>query len=37
MTRVAVLSNKHFGQLARTDYFAAPGERIKDNSSGDIP
>lgn len=37
MTRVAVLSDIHFGQLARTDYFAAPGERIKGNSSGDMP
>lgn len=37
MTRVAVLSDIHFGQLARTDFFAAPGEKIKDNSSGDMP
>lgn len=37
MTRVAVLSDIHFGQLSRTDFFAAPGEKIKNNSSGDVP
>ncbi len=36
MTRVAVLSDIHFGQMARTNYFAAPGEKIKDYSSGDM-
>ncbi len=36
MTRAAVLSDIHFGQLARTDYFAALGEKIKDYSSGDM-
>lgn len=35
--RIAVFSDIHFGQLSRTDFFAAPGERIKDNSSGDKP
>ena len=37
MTRVAVLSDIHFGRLSRTDFFASPGEKIKDNHSGDIP
>lgn len=37
MTRIAVFSDIHFGQLARTDFFAAPGEKIKDNSTGDKP
>ena len=37
MMRIAVFSDIHFGQLSRTDFFAAPGERIKDNSSGDKP
>ncbi len=37
MTRIAVFSDIHFGQLSRTDFFAAPGEKIKDNSIGDKP
>ena len=37
MTRVAVMSDIHFGQMARTDFFAAPGERIKGYSRGDMP
>ena len=37
MTRVAVLSDIHFGKLSRTDFFAAPGEKIQDNSTGTMP
>lgn len=37
MTRVAVLSDIHFGQLSRTLFFAAPGEKINGYSSGDLP
>ena len=37
MTRVAVFSDIHFGQMARTSFFAAPGEKIKDDSRWDVP
>ena len=37
MTRVAVFSDIHFGQMARTHFFTAPGEMIKGNSRGEVP
>lgn len=37
MTRIAILSDIHFGKFARCETFAVPGEAIQDNSVGDLP
>ena len=37
MTRIAILSDIHFGKFARCETFAVPGEAIQDNSAGDLP
>lgn len=37
MNRIAILSDIHFGKFARSTDFAVPGERIQDNSTGDVP
>lgn len=37
MTRIAILSDIHFGKFARCETFSVPGETIQDNSVGDMP
>lgn len=37
MTRIAILSDIHFGRDARCKSFAVPGEEIRDNCEGDMP
>lgn len=37
MTRIAILSDIHFGKFARSVDFAVPGEIVQDNSTGDMP
>jgi len=37
MTRIALISDIHFGQFSRTTEFSVPGERIKDENTGGEP
>lgn len=34
MTRIALISDIHFGQFSRTAEFSVPGEKIKDETTG---
>lgn len=37
MTRIALISDIHFGKFSRTAEFSVPGEPIRDENSGGIP